>query len=221
MLAGWVKDQLPMQAIPIFFGAVERLVFVIIYFIITFYFLLESGKYFATFSKLLPAKIRPEIVGLAERINSTLGAYIRAQVVLIIIMSSASFIVLSVLKIKYALILSLATGILEVIPIIGPICATTIVTTVALFQTATPFGISHVLLALLVIGSYFVLRQMEDYFIIPNIASRFVHVHPVIGIFALIVGGSIGGVLGLFLAIPTAAIIKVLLGYLYQKLTEE
>jgi predicted PurR-regulated permease PerM len=136
-------------------------------------------------------------------------------------MSIASFTILSLLKIKFAIILSLTTGILEVIPIAGPIAATTIATIVALFQVGTPFGISNISLAAIIIFAYFILRQMEDYFIIPNVASRFVKVHPVVAIFALLVGGTIGGVLGLFLAIPTAAILKVFSEYIYLKLTED
>jgi predicted PurR-regulated permease PerM len=136
-------------------------------------------------------------------------------------MSVASFIVLSVLRIKYALILCLATGLLEVIPIAGPIVATLIAATVALFQVGTPYGLSNASLAVIIAVAYFTLRQLEDYFIIPNVVSKFVKVHPVVAIFSLIVGGSVGGVLGLFLAIPTASIILVLSSYLYRKLTEE
>jgi predicted PurR-regulated permease PerM len=136
-------------------------------------------------------------------------------------MSAASFITLSILRIKYALMLSLATGLLEVIPIAGPIVATVIASTVALFQITTPFGMSNATLTIIVIAAYFGLRQLEDYFIIPNVVSKFVKVHPVVAIFALMVGGSVSGVLGLFLAIPTAAIIIVFSGYIYKKLIED
>ncbi len=219
-VSSWVNMQFTSQALPLFFGAVERLVFLLVFFIITFYFLLQAGSYRKAFEDVIPEPYREEISGLIEKINFTLGAYIRAQVVLIIIMSSASFVVLSALKIKYAIILSIMTGVLEVIPIVGPISATVIVASMALLQSTAPYGLSNMVLALLVVIAYFVLRQLEDYFIIPNIAARFVKVHPVLGIFSLLVGGSVGGVLGLFLAIPTAAIIKVLFGYLHNKLVE-
>lgn len=219
-LSEWIRSQIPSQALPFFFGALQRFIFLIVFFVITFYFLLEAEHYKDGFIRMIPEPYKEEMSSLIDRINMTLGAYIRAQVVLIIIMSLASFIVLSVLKVKYALVLSIMTGILEVIPVVGPVCATAIVTIVAIFQAVTPFGISNSLLAMLVIISYFLLRQLEDYFIIPNIAARFVKVHPVIGIFALLIGAGTGGVLGLFLAIPAAAILKVFLSYVYQKLVE-
>ena len=217
----WLKTQIPTQFFPIFFGAVEKLVFLLIYLVVTFYFILDSSKYIILLKRIIPLPYRQEIFDLLEDINLTLGAYIRAQVVLIFIMSAASFVALSILRIKYALMLSLATGLLEVIPIAGPIVATAVASTVALFQITTPYGLSNATLTIIVIAVYFALRQFEDYFIIPNVVSKFVKVHPVVAILALLVGGTVGGVLGLFLAIPTAAIIIVFLEYLYKKLTEE
>ena len=216
----WITSLLRSQAFPIFFGVIERVVFTLIFFVVMFYFLLQGDSYRLGFEKMIPAPYRDEISNLVEKINSTLGAYIRAQVLLIAIMSTASYIVLWTLKVKFSLVLSIATGILEVIPVFGPICATIVVATVALFQSTAPYGLSNPTLALIVIIAYFVLRQLEDYLIIPNVAAKFVRVHPVLGIFSLLLGGSIGGVLGLFLAIPTAAVVKVIAGYLYHKIVE-
>lgn len=216
----WISSQVQSHAFPIFFGVIERIVFILIFFVATFYFLFDADKYEKYLERVIPAPYCEEMLHLFEKINSTLGAYIRAQVVLILIMSIASFTVLSVLRVQYSIVLSLATGILEVIPIAGPICATAIVATVALFQGTAPYGLSNTVLALLVIISYFILRQAEDYLVIPNVASKFVKVHPLLGIFALLLGGSIGGILGLFLAIPAAAVAKVILSYLYEKITE-
>ncbi|MBN3033795.1 MAG: AI-2E family transporter [Candidatus Saganbacteria bacterium] len=221
LFENWLRSQFPLQFLPLFVGAVEKLVMLLIYLVVTYYLILDSNKYIILFKRIIPLPYRQEIFDLLENVNLTLGAYIRAQVILIIVMSLASFIALSVLQVKYALILSLATGLLEVIPIAGPISATLIAATVALFQAATPFGLPNLTLAVIVVVAYFLLRQTEDYFIIPNVVSKFVRVHPVIAIFSLMVGGSLGGVLGLFLAIPTAAIIMVLSAYLYRKLTED
>ncbi|MDD5594267.1 MAG: AI-2E family transporter, partial [Candidatus Margulisbacteria bacterium] len=200
LLENWLKSQFPLQFLPIFVGAVEKVVLLLIFLVVTFYLILDSGKYIILFKRIIPFPYRQEIFDLIENVNLTLGAYIRAQVILIVIMSIASFLLLSVLRVKYALILSLGTGLLEVIPIAGPIVATVIAALVALFQVGTPFGISNVMLATIVVVAYFTLRQLEDYFVIPNVVSKFTKVHPVVAIFALMVGGSVGGVLGLFLA---------------------
>jgi len=219
-LEDWVKNQLPLQAIPLFFGTVRGIVLLLVYFVVSFYFLFESGNYIESFKKIIPSPYKEELSSLLNNINQTLGSYLRSQVVLILVMSAASFMILAILRVKYALVLSLTTGVLEVIPIAGPIVATATAAIVALFQIGTPFGMSNATLTLIVVAAYFALRQVEDYFVIPNVMSRFVKVHPVLAIFSLMVGGSAAGVLGLFLAIPTAAILKVIFEYLYQKMGE-
>ncbi len=216
----WVIAKFSSNALLIFFGTIEKIIYSIVFFVVLFYFLLGGQKYIKRVESLIPNPYRGEISDLIERVDDTLGAYIRAQVVLIIIMTVLSFVVLATLGIKYAIILSVMTGFVEVIPVLGPIFATAVVAVVALLQTGNAFGFSSILLTLIVIVAYFLLRQFEDYFVIPNVAARFVKVHPVIGILSLIIGGTYFGVLGLFLAIPAAAIIKVLLRYIYNKLTE-
>jgi predicted PurR-regulated permease PerM len=68
---------------------------------------------------------------------------------------------------------------------------------------------------------YFTLRQVEDNFIIPNVMGPLVRLHPVVVIFAILAGGALGGAFGLFIAIPMAAVVRILLSYLYRKLTDQ
>jgi hypothetical protein len=133
-------------------------------------------------------------------------------------MSTASFAVLSVLGVKYALIIAIATGFLELIPLVGPWIAGAIAVTVSIFQDTTPFGWSHVGLAVVIGVAYFALRQAEDAFVIPTVIGRFVHLHPLLVIFCVVVGTALGGILGLILAVPIAAVLKILISYLYAKL---
>nr|MBA3471391.1 AI-2E family transporter [Herpetosiphonaceae bacterium] len=147
-------------------------------------------------------------------------AYIRGQFLLIVIMSVLSYIALSILQVKYALVISILTGVLEIIPIIGPYLATAIASLVALLQGTTPFNWEPWFLAIIVIIVYFALRQFEDHFIIPNLVGHIVNVHPVFVIFAILAGGSLAGGLGLLVAIPIAAVAKIILVYLYSKLVD-
>ena len=218
MLRVWISSQVATFALPVFFGFMERLIMISAYFIITFYLLLDGEKYIRLFLLLFPAKYRRELTNVAGDINETLGAYIRGQVILILIMSLASWIILSTLKVHYSLVLCLATGVLEVVPIIGPIIATTLAALVAFYQSTVAWGLTNVTLTMVVIAAYFILRQIEDLIVIPNIVGKFVHVHTVVVLFALFIGASIGGVLGIFLALPVSALLKVLFNYFYPKL---
>jgi predicted PurR-regulated permease PerM len=72
---------------------------------------------------------------------------------------------------------------------------------------------------MVLIAAYFILRQIEDLIVIPNIVGKFVNVHPVVVLCALFIGARIGGVMGIFLALPVSAVLKVLFNYFYPKLT--
>lgn len=217
----WIREQAPLHGPEILFGALERLIHLAVFWIVTFYLLLDAEKFVRGAVNLVPEPYRREVVHLGSKINATLGAYVRGLFVLILIMSVATFIALSILQVKYALLLSILTGILEVFPIVGPIVAAGLATIVAMFQETAPFGLTNAGLVLIVIIVYFVLRQLEDYFVIPNVVGKFVHVYPVVGLFALLVGGYLWGILGFFLALPVAAVVKVIFTYFYGKLVEE
>lgn len=205
----------------LFFTAIESVLLFVTYLIVTFYFLLQADQIVDHIYSLVPAPYRAEIRGLGAQIDAILSGYIRGTLLLIPIMSILTFIALSILGIRYALVIAIASGVLEIIPLIGPWSAAGIAMAMALFQATTPFGWEHWVLALVVGVTYFVLRMFEDNVIIPQVVGHAVHLHPVLVLFAILAGGAIGGPFGLLVAIPTVAIIRLLLRYLYRKLIDE
>jgi predicted PurR-regulated permease PerM len=205
-------------ALPVLFGTVSVAIELIIYLVASFYFIVYGDRFVLAIRTLLHRRYHGEFDRLLTQINSTLGAYIRGQALLVAIMTAASFTVLYTLGIQYAAILAIATGFLELIPLAGPWMAGAVAVSVALFQDSTPFGWTHLTLALVIALAYFALRQLEDAFVIPTVIGRIVHLHPLLVIFAIVVGTSLGGVLGLILAVPIAAVTKIVATYLYDKL---
>ncbi len=169
---------------------------------------------------LVPAPYRAEMRELGRSIDRVLGAYIRSQVILIVLMSVLTYIPLSLLGVKYALVLAIATGFLEVIPFVGPYTAAGSAMLVSLVQATTPWGWPNWLLAVVVGIIYLVLRQGEDHLIIPNLVGHIVKLHPIFVIFAILAGGHLGGALGLLIAVPLAATFRIILAYLYAKLVD-
>lgn len=202
------------------FSALEMMIYALVYLIVTFYLLLQSRELSQWTAGLIPAPYRAEICELGRNIDQVLSAYIRGQLLLIIIMAILIYIPLSILQVPYALVIAIASGVLELIPILGPWTAALIAMTVAFFQPEVPFGLSHLGLAGLIGLIYFALRQIEDSFIIPNIMGHLVRLHPAVVIFAVLAGGTLAGGLGLLLSIPTAAVLRILLHYLYNKLID-
>lgn len=204
----------------IVFSALETLIFTLVYLIITFYLLLQANHLKEWAVGLIPLPYRQEICELGHQIDRVLGAYVRGQLMLIVIMSVLLYIPLSILSVPYALVIAVASGVLEIIPILGPWTAAAIAMAVALFQPEVPFGFSNLGLAGLLAAIYFALRQIEDHFIIPNLMGTLVRLHPAVVIFAILAGGAIAGVFGLLISIPVAAVIRIILAYLYRKLID-
>jgi predicted PurR-regulated permease PerM len=200
--------------------AVETVLLFVTYLIVTFYFLLQAEQITSWLYGLVPAPYREEIRGLGRQIDATLTGYVRGTLLLIPIMAVLTYVALTILGVRYALIIAIATGILETIPLIGPWSAAGIAVTVSLLQPAAPFGWSNAILALVVGITYFVLRMTEDNFIIPHVMGHAVHLHPVLVLFAILAGGAIAGPAGLLLGIPIVAVMRVVLRYLYRKLID-
>jgi predicted PurR-regulated permease PerM len=215
-LAGTLPSSVPHLVVT----ALERVLLFVTYLIATFYLLLQAEQITNWLYHLVPAPYRAEIRDLGSQVDATLTGYIRGTLLLIPIMSVLTYIVLSILGIRYALVIAIASGMLEIIPLIGPWSAAGIAVSVSLLQPTTPFGWSHALLAVVVGTSYFVLRMAEDNFIIPQVVGHAVHLHPVLVLFAILAGGAIGGPFGLLIGIPVVAVVRLLLRFLYRKLVD-
>ncbi|HLT17825.1 MAG TPA: AI-2E family transporter [Thermomicrobiales bacterium] len=213
-----VVDELSARAVPLVIHTVEIAIHVLVYFLVTFYFLLHGDEILRQARSLTPRRHRGTIDRVGRQVNATLGAYIRGQVILFALMSVATYIALTIYDVDYALALAIATGALELIPIIGPWTAGAAAVTVAVSQGHAPFGWSQVELGVAVALTYFVLRMLEDHFVIPQLIGRIVRVHPVLVIFAILAGASSFGILGLLLAVPTLATLKIVAQAIYYEL---
>ena len=209
------------HAIPAVFNVLETLAQVVLTLIISFYLLRGWSGLRLRLPHLLPRAYRREALCLLADIDRVLGAYIRGQLLLIGIMAAANVAALSLLRVRYAVVIGLISGVLEVIPLVGPFMAGGIAVSVALFQPTTPFGWSNLTLALTVALSYVLLRQIEDQLVVPNLMGPIVDLHPLLVLFALFAGGKLAGFTGLVVAVPAAAALKIVLTYLYGKVWDE
>jgi predicted PurR-regulated permease PerM len=216
-----ISARAPSTAVTITQRIFHFLIELFVYLIATFFFFVQGDRFIAAAHRALPLRYQREARRVFSDINSTLGGYLRGQAILVVIMSSATYIALRVYDVDHAFAIALATGFLELIPILGPWTAGTIAVSVAALDATPPFGWSHTTLAIAVAITYFVLRQLEDNLIIPTLIGRIVHLHPLLMIFVLLIGTSLGGALGLLLAVPFAAVMRILLGYVYGKIVAE
>jgi predicted PurR-regulated permease PerM len=216
-----VSQQVGRNAVPAIAHGFEGILKLLVYLVSTFFLLLELPRIGQGIASLTPKDVRSELGPWVMRINYVLGAYIRGQLVLVLLMSVTTYIGLTVLGVRFAPLLAIFTGLVETMPFIGPYTAGATAVLVAVTQGAAPFGWTPIVLAGAVAIMYTILRQLEDNFVMPFLIGRLVHLHPLIVIFSVLAGAAIGGILGLLLAVPVAATVKIVLQYLYGKLQEE
>jgi predicted PurR-regulated permease PerM len=192
----------------------------LVFLIATFLLLRDAPRLYDFVRRNLPSRDRREIVHVLGETNVMLGRYIRGQLFLVLLMSTVTTIGLTILGVPYSVLLGVMTGLLETIPFVGPITAGAIACLVALGHP-NPFGWSQLVYVGVVAIMYTVLRHAEDYLVIPAIIGRAVRLHPAIVIFSLLSGGAVFGLLGIFLAVPFAATMRLVLIYVGAKLRDE
>jgi predicted PurR-regulated permease PerM len=136
-------------------------------------------------------------------------------------MSAASFVGLEVLRVPGAVPIALATGALELLPLVGPFTAGALAVSVAYLNGTNPFGWSQVTYGIAVAVMYLLFREIEDYVVVPRVLGKAVKLHPLIVLFALVSGGLIAGLFGLLIAVPIAASLKIVGAYLYDKMVND
>jgi predicted PurR-regulated permease PerM len=145
---------------------------------------------------------RQFLTGLVDDLNLMLAHFIRAQLVLAALSLVAYISVLSLLRVPYAVVLGTLGGVLEFIPIIGPLVAATAIVGVEFLA-----NYAHIILLAIFLGAW---RLIQDYFNSPRIMGSKLKIHPLATIFAILVGGEIAGVIGVYLSIPIMAALRIL-----------
>lgn len=207
-------------ALPFAVGLGHFLLEFLIFLIATFLLLRDAPRLYDFVRRNLPSRQRREIVQVLGETNIMLGRYIRGQLFLVLLMSTVTTIALTVLGVPYSVLLGVLTGLLETIPFVGPITAGAIACLVAL-GNPNPFGWSQLVYVGVVAIMYTILRHAEDYLVIPTVIGRAVRLHPAIVIFSLLTGGAVFGLLGIILAVPFAATLRLVLIYVGAKLRDE
>lgn len=187
----------------------KSLLAILVTMVSSIYFMLDSSRVGKFFLRFVPHDKKVTVVNLSSQMNVMLSKYVSGQLILIFLMSVVAFCFLSAFGIKYALLIAIISGVLEIIPVLGPFCAITLATGVAVAQ----LGFTYVTLGIPL--CFFIARQIEDYIVVPRVIGHAVELHPLAVIFAVLVGETMAGALGMLVAIPVAASVKLILDFVY------
>lgn len=199
-------------------GVVNGTINILVFLIAAFYFLKDGGKFMNAVFNLFPSDLRFEAEVVVKKVNRVLGDYLRAQMFLVIIMSTFTYGGLSILGVRYALILAIFTGFLEIVPFVGPVVAAAVAMVVAYTDGLGSLGLDPFTQVAAVGILYLILRQSEDLFVIPNVLGKMTKLHPLVVLFSVLLAGHLFGVLGVILAVPLVASLKVVLEHALEVL---
>lgn len=205
----------------LFPAAISRIVSFIIFLFSGFYFLKEGRYMVDKLLSFVPKDYKIEVEILLNKINAVLNGYLRGQIFLVFLVSLILFIALSILGVRFTLIVAVFSGFAEIVPFIGPIVATTVAAIVVLVSGTANFPLTNLQGALVVIIVYTVVRQFQDYFITPHVMGKITKLHPLVILFSVLAGEHLWGILGLILAVPIAATLRILLLYSMDRINEQ
>lgn len=146
--------------------------------------------------------------------------YLRGQVLLGVVIFVVVSVTLGALGVNNALELGILSGVLEFLPVIGPVIGTGAAVLVALFQNSNPWGVSPWVFALIVLAAMTVIQQLENAVLVPRIVGDALDLHPIVVMVGVIMGASLAGLLGAVLAAPVLASLKLYGSYVWRKMLD-
>ncbi len=168
-------------------------------------FFLKDGRAFSDFL-LAAIQSRPQrefLENVLNDLNQMLAHFIRAQLTLAALTLVMYSVFLAIMRVPYALVLGTLGGVLEFIPVVGPLAAALVIVSVALL-----LSYKHWLILVVFLGSW---RLIQDYVSSPRIMGESMELHPLAAIFGVMAGGEVAGILGIYLSIPVMASLRIVL----------
>ncbi len=178
--------------------------------VLSFYILRDLELIRIKALSLLPVSWRDEAVDLFREIDQVLGSFIKGYLLVAAIVGGMTAVVMALLGIDFALMLGLFAGLTELIPYFGPIIGAVPAVCLAMLESKW--------LAVKVAVAFLIIHQLESSIISPKILGDKVGLHPLAVIFSLLAGGELYGLTGMLLAVPVAAMLRVIINFVFRKI---
>ncbi|MFZ0445012.1 MAG: AI-2E family transporter [Bacillus sp. (in: firmicutes)] len=190
-------------------GSVSKTVMAIITVPFILFYLLKDGKKLPDYIlNFVPIPMRSHTFTVLQEMNKQISSYIRGQIVVSLCIGVLMFIGFVIIGLDYAPVLAVIAGFTSVVPYLGPAIAITPALIIAVVTSP------YMLLKLIIVWT--IVQLIEGKFISPQIMGRNLHVHPITIIFIIIIAGNLFGVVGILLAVPGYAVLKVITTHLFE-----
>lgn len=177
--------------------------------ILAIYLLIDLERFKSSSLELTPPRHRNEVAYVSGEVSTALGSFVRGQLLVAFIVGVASSFGMWIIDLPFWLLIGIVSGFLNLIPFVGPFVGGALAALVALLN-GDPW--QAVWAVLIMIG----VQQVDNHLITPMIQRARVHLSPLVIVLALIIGGSLAGLLGVLVAIPATAAIRIIIGHLWR-----
>lgn len=210
---GGIAQNLVNKSIDLTMNLAQICVFLVVFTMIVFYFAIDKEYLEKKFVEFFPPDMKTTAKNILDTIAFKVGAYVRTQVLSMISVGVMVMIGLAILNIKYSFLLGLISGVLDIVPIVGPTIAL-----VAIVLVAYSAGWIKVILAIV---AFLIVQQLSNYVVRPFLFGKFMSLHPLTLFLALFIAQQYFGVVGVILSPAIASTICVLVDELYLKKINE
>jgi len=190
-------------------GVAELLAVMILAPLLALYMLIDLPKIKGLATELTPPRHREEVVFVAGQVVTALGSFVRGQLLVAFIVGLAGSVSLWVLDIPFWLIIGILSGILNLVPFAGPVVGGALAALVALLD-------GSITKALIAVVIFTLIQQVDNHIITPLVQRARVKLSPMVIVLALIIGGALAGLLGVLVAVPFTAAIRIIVGHLWR-----
>ncbi len=190
-------------------GVTETLAVVVLAPVLSFYLVMDASRFKRQARDLTPPRHREEVTYVGRQLGTAMGSFVRGQLLVAAFVGVFSSLGMYLIDLPFWLIVGGIAGVLNLIPFVGPFVGGALAAVVALFNGSLSQAVWAVLI-------FTAVQQTDNHVITPLIHRTRVHLSPLVIVLALIVGGAVAGLLGVLIAVPTTAAVRIVAGHLWR-----
>jgi predicted PurR-regulated permease PerM len=190
-------------------GVTEAVLVLVLAPVLALYILIDLDKYRAQALELTPPEHKAEVAFVGGEVGTALGSFVRGQLLVALIVGIASSLGMWAIDLPFWLLVGMLSGLLNLIPFLGPFVGGALAAAVALLAG----DLSQAIWAVVIFTA---IQQVDNHVVTPLVQRTRVKLSPLVIVLALIIGGSVAGLLGVLIAVPVTAAVRIIAGHLWR-----
>jgi predicted PurR-regulated permease PerM len=188
--------------------------------VITYYLIVDFDRIVPAVIRLAPPAYREDVRYLINQADRIWRAFLRGQLILGIVIGVAVAILMIAVGLDFPLVMGFIAGLMEMVPMLGPFVSAVIAALLALFQPTNIWGLTPLAFSAVIIVIFLAVQQVENTVLVPRVIGESLDLPPLMVFLAVLAGGILGGFVGILLASPILATLRLCMGYIYFKIVD-